>query len=164
MAHLDDTDLKILAVLQRNGRITNAALADRVNLSQSPCLQRTKRLEDAGVIRSYGAEIDLNLLGNSLTVFTEVTLQDHQKDNFRVFEAGIAKHGEVLECHLVSGGHDYLLKFLCRDILDYQETIERILADDIGIEKYFSYIVIKSPIAGRRPDLRHFTAGRSGTS
>lgn len=158
MAQLDDIDLRILAVLQQHGRITNAALAERVNLSPSPCLQRTKRLEDAGIITSYGAEIDMARLGDTLTVFTEVTLQDHQRDNFRTFENGIARYPEVLECHLVSGGHDYLLKFMCRNILDYQDTIERILADGLGIEKYFSYIVIKSPISQRRPDVLHFTA------
>ncbi len=160
MAHLDGIDLKILAVLQQNGRITNAALAKRVHLSPSPCLQRTKRLEDAGVIIGYGADIDIARLGDTLTVFTEVTLQDHLKENFSIFEDGIAGYPEVLECHLVSGGHDYLLKFMCRNILDYQETIERILADGLGIEKYFSYIVIKSPINQRRPNVNHFAARR----
>ncbi len=156
MARLDDTDLKILAALQQNGRMTNAALAQKVNLSPSPCLQRTKRLEEAGTILGYGAEIDMAHLGDTLTVFTEVTLAGHQQENFRIFEEGIALFSEVLECHLVSGGHDYLLKFMCRNIMDYQDVIERILTREIGIKKYFSYIVIKSPIGGRRPDLRNY--------
>jgi DNA-binding Lrp family transcriptional regulator len=147
---LDAIDLKILATLQVNGRITNAALADAVGLSQSPCLQRVKRLEDAGIITGYGAHIDLALLGETLTVFTEVTLTDHHRKDFARFEAAIADFDEVVECHLISGGYDYLLKFICKNVSTYQTTIERVLETCDGIGKYFSYIVIKSPIA-RRP-------------
>jgi DNA-binding Lrp family transcriptional regulator len=147
---LDAIDLKILATLQVNGRITNAALADAVGLSQSPCLQRVKRLEEARIITGYGAHIDLALLGETLTVFTEVTLKDHHRKDFARFEAAIAGFEEVVECHLISGGYDYLLKFVCKNVSTYQTTIERVLETCDGIGKYFSYIVIKSPIA-RRP-------------
>jgi len=143
---LDRIDLNILAQLQRNGRITNIDLAKAVALSPSPCLLRVKRLEEAGYITSYNARIDLAKLGETITVFTEVTLSDHHREDFIKFEASIRTIDEVIECHLVSGGYDYLLKFLTRGVSHYQKVIEEILERDIGIAKYFSYIVIKSPI------------------
>ena len=150
---LDRIDIKILAQLQGNGRITNAALADAVGLSQSPCLQRLKRLETAGYITGYSAQIDIGRLAEPVTVFTEVTLSDHRAGDFSRFEAGIASFDDVVECHLVSGGYDYLLKFVSPSVAGYQATIERILNAIIGIEKYFSYIVIKSPMPGRPPSI-----------
>jgi DNA-binding Lrp family transcriptional regulator len=150
---LDRIDIKILAALQGNGRMTNAALADLVGLSASACLQRVKRLEDSGFIVGYRADIALEKLFETIIVFTQVTLRDHRADDFQKFERGIAAFPEVLECHLVSGGYDYLLKVTARSVADYQATIERILERNIGIEKYFSYIVIKSPFQGRKVPL-----------
>lgn len=146
---LDRIDLKILAMLQQSGRVTNVELSDAVGLSPSPCLTRVKRLESAGYISGYGAHINLNKLGEFLTVFTEVTLAEHRRGDFSRFEMRIAKIDEIVECHLVSGGYDYLLKFMARDVAHYQEIIEDILERDFGIEKYFSFIVIKSPIIKR---------------
>ena len=142
---LDRIDLKILAQLQKTGRITNVELADAVGLSPSPCLTRVKRLEQAGYITGYGAQINLHKLGDFLTVFTEVTLQDHKSSDFARFEAKIRTIDEIIECHLVSGGYDYLLKFVTPGVGHYQALIENLLESNIGIEKYFSYIVIKSP-------------------
>jgi DNA-binding Lrp family transcriptional regulator len=142
---LDHIDLKILANLQRSGRISNVELSDAVGLSPSPCLTRVKRLESAGYITGYGAHVNLNKLGEFLTIFTEVTLAEHRRGDFSRFEARISKVDEILECHLVSGGYDYLLKFVARGVSHYQELIEDMLESDYGIEKYFSYVVIKSP-------------------
>ncbi|ACI51363.1 transcriptional regulator, AsnC family [Gluconacetobacter diazotrophicus PA1 5] len=143
---LDRIDLRILAQLQSNGRLTNVELARRVGLSASPCLIRVKRLEKSGYIVSYGAQINLQKISSLLTVFTEVTLSDHRRDDFSRFEGHIQKIPSVVECHLVSGGYDYLLKFMTRSVEHYQGVIEALLDSNIGIEKYFSYIVIKSPI------------------
>jgi len=143
---LDRIDINILAQLQRNARITNINLANAVSLSPSPCLLRVKRLEEAGYITSYNARIDLAKLGETITVFTEVTLNDHHREDFVKFESSIRTIDEVIECHLISGGYDYLLKFLTRGVAHYQSVIENILERDIGVAKYFSYIVIKSPI------------------
>jgi DNA-binding Lrp family transcriptional regulator len=143
---LDRIDLRILAQLQSNGRLTNVELARRVGLSASPCLIRVKRLEKSGYITSYGAQINLQKIGSLLTVFTEVTLADHRRDDFSRFESHIQKIPSVVECHLVSGGYDYLLKFMTRSVDHYQGVVEALLDSNIGIEKYFSYIVIKSPI------------------
>jgi DNA-binding Lrp family transcriptional regulator len=143
---LDRIDLKILCELQRSGNMTNASLASAVGLSASPCLQRVKRLESAGVITGYGAHISLAKLTSSVTVFTEILLNDHRRDDFVRFEANLRECDELMECHLVSGGYDYLLKFLVKDIGHYQEVIEKLVDRNIGIEKYFSYIVIRSPL------------------
>jgi DNA-binding Lrp family transcriptional regulator len=143
---LDRNDINILVQLQADGRMTNVDLANAVGLSPSPCLQRVKRLESAGYISGYGAHINLAKLTESVTVFTEVTLADHRRADFVKFEASIRNIDELLECHLVSGGYDYLLRFLVRNIANYQELMETLLERNIGIEKYFSYIVIKTPI------------------
>lgn len=143
---LDRIDINILCQLQANGRMTNVELADAVGLSPSPCLQRVKRLESAGYIVGYNARISLAKLTDFVTVFTQVTLSDHRRADFVKFEASLRNVEELLECHLVSGGYDYLLRFLVRSITHYQELIEGLLERGIGIEKYFSYIVIKSPI------------------
>ena len=143
---LDRIDIAILARLQADGRMTNAALAEAVGLSPSPCLQRVRRLEAAGFIAGYGARIALGKLVETVTVFTEVTLSDHRREDFIRFEAGLATVEELLECHLVSGGYDYLLRFLARSIAHYQQVMEALLDRRLGIERYFSYIVIKSPI------------------
>ena len=142
---LDRIDLKILAQLQKNSRIKNVDLAEAVGLSPSPCLIRVKRLEQAGYITGYGAQLQLKKLGDVVMVFTEVTLSDHRRDDFSRFEAAIRGIDEIIECHLVSGGYDYLLKFITQGVNHYQQIIESMLERNIGIEKYFSYIVIKSP-------------------
>jgi len=142
---LDRIDLKILAKLQQAGRVTNVELADAVGLSPSPCLTRVKRLEQAGYITGYGAHLNLGKLGEFLTVFTGVTLSEHRRGDFSRFESRIVKLDEIVECHLVSGGYDYLLKFVTRGVSHYQSIIEGMLESDYGIEKYFSYVVIKSP-------------------
>ena len=104
-----------------------------------------RRLEQAGYIKSYNAHIDIAKLGETITVFTEVTLSDHKREDFSKFEEAIRTIDEVVECHLISGGYDYLLRFITRGVAHYQSVIEGILERDIGVAKYFSYIVIKTP-------------------
>jgi len=151
---LDRIDINILIQLQENGAVSNQQLAEQVGLSPSPCLQRVKRLEKAGYITGYGARIDVAKLTDTVTIFTEVTLVDHRIDDFTKFEADIRNVDELIECHLVSGGYDYLLRFLTRSIAHYQERMESLLRRNIGIEKYFSYIVIKSPIVKNAAPLK----------
>lgn len=154
MPKLDRIDINILAELQKNGRVTNAQLADLVGLSPSPCLTRVKRLEDSGYISGYSATINLSKLGTVQAVFTSVTLGDHRRNDFIRFEQVIRSFEELVECHLVSGGFDYLLKFVVRDIAHYQAMMEQILERNIGVSKYFSYIVIKSPVVKGQPSVR----------
>ncbi len=143
---LDRIDIKILAELQKDGRITNVELAGLVNLSASPCLMRVKKLQAEGYITGYSAQVDIAKLGQTLTVFTEVTLKNHRQIDFARFLAAIGKVDSVVECHLVSGGYDYLLKFVTAGISEYQAIMERLTDMDIGIDKYFSFVVLKSPI------------------
>lgn len=144
---LDRIDMNILVELQKNGRVTNAQLANAVGLSPSPCLLRVKRLQKAGYITGYAAELDLRKLGSSVTIFLEVTLTQHKRESFQLFEAGLRRHPEVIECHLISGGFDYLVKLVVRDLTHFQTLIETLLDESLGIAKYFSYVVVKSPIA-----------------
>jgi DNA-binding Lrp family transcriptional regulator len=150
---LDRIDIRILSELQKNGRITNVDLADKVNLSPSPCLKRVKKLEDADYIISYGAHIDLAKLGDYVTVFTEFTLNQHFQHNFHEFEKTLRNYSEVVECHLISGGYDYLVKFIVKGISNYQDIINQLLANEMMIKEYFSYIVIKTPIENREISL-----------
>lgn len=144
---LDRIDINILSTLQTQSNITNVNLAEAVNLSPSPCLQRVKRLEKAGYIERYRAEINLKIFSNHVLVFTEVTLTDHRRKDFIKFEKEIREHNNVMECHLLSGGYDYLLKFVARSITQYQEIMEDLLDKNLGIDKYFSYVVIKPIVA-----------------
>jgi DNA-binding Lrp family transcriptional regulator len=157
---LDRIDLRILSHLQKHGRVTNVELADAVGLSASPCLVRVRRLESAGYIIGYGAHIQMQKLGDVQMIFTEVTLSDHRASDFARFEAAIRKVDEIIECHLVSGGYDYMLKFVTGNVARYQEIIERLLDLGIGIEKYFSYVVIKTIFTKQHYPLEKFFAAR----
>ncbi|CAD5259714.1 MULTISPECIES: Lrp/AsnC family transcriptional regulator [Halomonadaceae] len=156
---LDRIDINILVQLQSDGRMTNVHLADAVGLSPSPCLQRVTRLEAAGYITSFQARLNLSKMMESVTVFTEVTLSDHHREDFLRFEQKIRQVDEVMECHLISGGYDYLLRFIARSIAHYQRVMEALIEDEIGIEKYFSYIVIKTPINKEQLPLRTLMEG-----
>jgi len=140
---LDRIDIHILAQLQRNGRLANNELAQNVGLSPSPCLARVRRLEAAGFITGTHARLNLSKLTEIITVFTEVTLSNHRREDFIKFEAAIQRYPQVQACYLVSGGYDYLLKFVTNSVAHYQELMERMLEHNIGVAKYFSYIVIK---------------------
>ena len=148
---IDRFDLKILTHLQREGRCSNVELADAVGLSQSPCLARTKRLQQLGVIRGYGADIALETLGESVIVFSEVTISSHHRHDFRKFEEAAALHPEIVECYNVSGGYDYLLKVVAPSVARFQGLMERLLDENIGIAKFKSRIVLRQPF-GKRPD------------
>jgi len=140
---LDRFDLKILAHLEREGRCSNVELADAVGLSQSPCLVRTKRLQEVGVIRGYGADIALEKIGRHVIVFSEVTLGSHRPADFRRFEQAADRYDEILDWFNVSGGYDYLLKIVAPSVAHFQELMERLLQDDVGIEKFTSRIVLR---------------------
>jgi DNA-binding Lrp family transcriptional regulator len=107
---------------------------------------RVKKLQTEGFITGYSAQIDVAKLGQTLTVFTEITLRNHRQIDFSRFLSTVEKIDAVVECHLVSGGYDYLVKFVTAGISEYQAIIERLIELDIGIDKYFTFVVLKSPI------------------
>jgi DNA-binding Lrp family transcriptional regulator len=158
---LDRFDLKILAHLEREGRCSNVELADAVGLSQSPCLVRTKRLQETGVIRGYGADIALEKLGEHVVVFSEVTLSAHRRPDFRKFEEAADRHPEIVDWYNVSGGYDYLLKIVAPSVAGFQTLMERLLLDDVGIERFTSRIVLRQAAGKRTHPLGLLAAPRS---
>ena len=140
---LDRTDLRILSTLQREGRITKTALAERVNLSPTPCWERMRRLEQGGVITGYHARVDLDRLAPHTLVVMEVTLATHRQEDFERFETAVQHTPEIVECWATGGGVDYVMKVLTRDVPAYQSLVETLLAAELGIDRYFSYVVTK---------------------
>lgn len=140
---LDDRDIRILAVLSREGRISKTDLASRVNLSPTPCGERLKRLEAAGLIRGYHADIALGRIVPHVTVFVAIELESHRAETFQIFERAVARHDEVVACWSVGGGFDYLAQVVTRDIDRYQHLIDTLLDARIGVKRYFSYIMTK---------------------
>jgi Lrp/AsnC family transcriptional regulator, regulator of ectoine-degradation genes len=147
---LDDRDIAILRVLSTEGRITKAALADRIGLSPTPCWERLKKLEQAGLIEGYRAEIALRKLGAHVTVFVAAELADHTGPSFRAFEDAVKRYDEVTACWALGGGFDYLMQIVTRDIDAYQRLMDAMLDARIGLARYFTYIVTK-PVKGLSP-------------
>ena len=142
MYKLDERDIQILSILQEEGRITKTALADRLNLSLTPSWDRLQRLEEEGIIESYGARLSSPFLKNFHLVITEVELESHKEGEFARFEDAIMGFDEVLSCWSVGGGLDYILKVLVKDVSDYQDFLKRVLKANIGLRRYFSYAVL----------------------
>jgi Lrp/AsnC family transcriptional regulator, regulator of ectoine-degradation genes len=155
---LDDYDLKILLTLQREGRMTKLRLAEAISLSPSACWERLLRLEQAGVIRGYQALVDLDQLVKTITVLVEVTLKRHQTHDFARFEGVVRGEQEIVECYATGGGLDYHLRIVTLDIESYQRLIDRLLEADIGIDRYFTYIVTKTVKQEVGHPLRHLLA------
>ena len=109
-----------------------------------------RRLHDAGYITGFAAQLDLTQLADVVTVFTEVTLASHRPEDFARFVDALDKIENVVECHLVSSGYDYLVKFNTCGISEYQEIMERVNEMNLSIKKYFSYVVFRTPIATRQ--------------
>lgn len=140
---LDAIDLKILDAVQKDGRITKLKLADTVGLSATPCWLRLRKLEKAGLIAGYHARLAPRRLAPFATVLLEVTLANHRQADFDRFERAVTDLPEVLACWSVGGGVDYILKIVARDIDAYQRMVDRLLSADIGIDRYFTYIVTR---------------------
>jgi Lrp/AsnC family transcriptional regulator of ectoine degradation len=157
MTRLDTIDLKILATLQKEGRITKAALAEAVNLSPTPCWERLRRLEQSGLIRGYRAEIDLEKLGAVATILVEIVLKQHRYEDFQRFETAVRRVDEVVSCYATGGGIDYLLEVVAPDIDTYQRLIDRLLLAEIGIDRYFTYIVTRVVKASFQPPVALFS-------
>jgi Lrp/AsnC family transcriptional regulator of ectoine degradation len=141
---LDPIDLKILDAIQRDGRITKLALAEAVGLSPTPCWMRLARLEKAGIVSGYHARIAMRVIAPVATVLMEVTLASHRQADFDRFERAARDIPEIVACWSVGGGVDYLMKIMARDIDAYQRLVDALLGRELGIDRYFTYIVIKT--------------------
>ena len=140
---LDAIDLRILEAVQRDGRITKLALAEKVGLSPTPCWLRLRKLENAGIISGYHARIAPRKIAPVASVLMEVTLANHRQTDFDRFERAISTIPEVVACWSVGGGVDYIMKIMAPDIDAYQRLVDALLDRELGIERYFTYIVTK---------------------
>lgn len=140
----DDTDARLLRLVQRDARLTAAQLSERLNLSASACHRRLQRLEAAGVVQSTVALLNPRAVGRPTTVFVEISLATQAEEVLDAFEAAVARIPDILECHLMTGSYDYLLKVVARDSEDFAEIHRRHLARLPGVAKLQSSFALKT--------------------
>lgn len=145
-ADLDRSDRKILHELQNDGRLTNTALAARVNLSESACLRRTRNLESSGIIRGYVVLVDQARAGYPDDVLVQITLHSQQRDDLLAFEEAVRHVPEVMECYLMSGEADYLLRVIVRDAADYERVYSRHLTGLPGVSRVHSSFTLRTVV------------------
>ncbi len=141
---LDPTDRRILSVLQRQGRLSNADLSEAVNLSASACHRRVQRLEKDGYITGYVALLNARKLGHPTTVFVEITLQTQADEVLDAFEKAVRRIPEVLECHLMAGTADYILKVVVEDTDDFARIHRQHLARLPGVAQMQSSFALRT--------------------
>src|SRR6476469_773020 len=144
MANLDDIDRKLLAELQREGRVTNVELASRVGLTAPPCLRRVRGLEEDGVIRGYHAELDPSKLGFAITVFAMVSLKSQAENSLREFEDHRKSLPEVRECHMLNGEIDFILKIVSPDLQSFQEFLTSKLTPAPNVDSVKTSLTIRT--------------------
>jgi len=160
---LDAIDLRILNALQSDGRLTNQELADQVGLSPSPCLRRVRRLERDGFIRTYRAVLDRDSVGLGLTVFVEIKVEKHSRDNAQALQQALAALPEVVACHMVSGTADFIAEIVVSNLKSYERLLtEKLLTlPMIGdIRSNFALTRVKSDAALPLTHLRRETERR----
>ena len=133
-SRIDATDIAILSELQKNGNIKNVDLAEKIALSPSPCLQRVKRLEKTGLIQGYGAKVAINKICDTIQVLTQFTIKNDTLEDHHLFQQAIVKYPEVMDCYLGSGGFDYQVRFVCKNIEHYQIIIQAILDSEMKVK------------------------------
>jgi Lrp/AsnC family leucine-responsive transcriptional regulator len=140
---LDSVDVSILTELQEHGRLTNAELAERVGLSPSACHRRVKTLETSGVIDRYVAMLSEAALGRGIAVYVQVTLDNQKRETLQSFEDEVESVPEVMECYLMSGEADYLVRVLVRDANDYERVHREVLSSLPGVARLHSSFAIR---------------------
>ncbi len=143
---LDATDRRILAALQKDAKITNADLSERVNLSPSACHRRVQRLEEDGFIAAYVALLNPRKMGRPTTVFVEITLQSQAEDLLDAFEREVARVPDILECHLMAGTADYLIKIMAEDTEDFARIHRRFLSRLPGVRQMQSSFALRTVV------------------
>ncbi len=141
---LDATDRRILSALQKDGRQTNAELSERVNLSPSACHRRVQRLEAEGLIDAYVALLNARKMGRPTTVFVEITLSGQADEVLEAFEREVRRIPDVLECHLMAGTADYLLKVVAEDTDDFARIHRQYLARLPGVQQMHSSFALRT--------------------
>lgn len=141
---LDRYDMHILRLLSQDGRMAKSRLAEEVCLSISAAWERVKRLEELGCIQGYRAKINWDAISQRSLVIMEVSLDRHTAQHMRRFEERVAKAPEIMQCYATGGGVDYVLHVRAQSIDHYQRFVDRLLLEDLGIERYYTYIVTKT--------------------
>jgi DNA-binding Lrp family transcriptional regulator len=141
---MDSIDLKLLALLQDNGRMTNVELAQKVGLTAPPCLRRIRALEQSGIIRAYHADIDASKMGFSITVFAMVSLKSQAEADLRAFETYLQSIPEVRECHMLNGEIDFMLKIVARDLQSFQELLTSRLTSAPNVNSVKTSLTIRT--------------------
>jgi Lrp/AsnC family transcriptional regulator, leucine-responsive regulatory protein len=141
---LDRTDHLILDVLQRDGRITNAALAERVSLSESACLRRVRALEESGLISGYGARIDQEKAGLPVNVFVNIELERQDEGDLHAFEEAVRLIPEVMECYFMTGDYDYMLRIVVADTADFERVHRTQLTRLPGVARVHSSFALRA--------------------
>ena len=154
---LDATDIRILSAIQTRGQLSKARLAEIVNLSPTPCWERLNRLKTAGYIRGYRGIIALERITDVTQVVVTVSLADHRKSDFDRFESHIRGLDEVTECIATGGGMDYVMKIVSPNLVAFQNLMESLLASELGIQRYMTYIVTRK-VKSEEPNLAKLTA------
>jgi DNA-binding Lrp family transcriptional regulator len=142
--NFDAIDLKLLAELQADGRITNVDLAAKVGLTAPPCLRRVRTLEQSGAIKSYHADIDPASLGYTIMVFAMVSLKSQAEDDLRSFEALMRSLPEVRECHMLNGEIDFILKIVAHDLQSFQEFLTSKLTSAANVSSVKTSLTIRT--------------------
>lgn len=140
---IDDIDRRLLRVLQRDGRISNLDLAQQCHLSPSACSDRVRRLKDRGVIVGYSAQLDPQAIDRALLIFVEVQLERTTGDTFQEFARAVQRSPEILECHMVAGGFDYLIKARVSDMAAYRAFLGEVLVGMPGVRETRTYAVLE---------------------
>ena len=141
---LDKIDRKILDILQSNAKITNAQLSKEIGLSPAPTLERVKKLENSGIIKSYHAKLDTDKIGMGVSTFVYATLKGHNKHNIEIFLDAINKIDEIIECHHVTGSGDFVLKVIAADIASYQKLMLEKVSDISVVDNLQSMVILST--------------------
>ena len=144
MTHLDRIDRKILTILQQNARITNKELASQLGLSPPPTLERVKKLESSGFITGYAALLDPKKIDLGTVMMVSVSLHQHSQDAIDEFYSAVESLAEVLECYHVTGDDDFMLKVVCKDIVEYERFVREKLAKLNSLGKIKSSVVLST--------------------
>jgi len=143
---LDQKDRQIITALQENGRLTNQELSEKVNLTPSPCLRRLRSLEETAVIKGYTAIVDEIAYGLPITAFVRIRLERHNEESVRLFERKVQDTDSILDCYMMTGGSDYLLRVLVESLEDYEQFVRsrlHVIDGIAAIETSFAYGTVK---------------------
>ncbi len=149
---LDASDIRILNAIQNHGQLSKSALSEMVNLSPTSCWTRLTKLKEAGLVLGYHADIDISKVVDLTKVIVTISLKKHHKLDFKRFESHIENIDEIVNCVATGGGFDYVMTVITTSLSAFQVTIEQLVEDDIGIDRYITYFVTRE-VKSKPPNL-----------